>query len=889
MKNRAVETLYRVRDGATAILRKVTGGWKQNASAAEASANRIEAANQRQTRSANSLLASIGRLRFAYFAAAGALTAVFASIRSFARAASDQETAEARLETAIRNGVGATEEQIQALKDLAAERQRVTRFGDEQTISAQAQLATFKLTADQIALLTPRVQDLAEASRRLGQDNVDLESSAILVGKALSGNAGSLSRYGVVLSDAQKEALRFGDTQERIAALTEALDANFAGLSTSLPPFELALQSASNGFGDFKEKLGEAITQNPAVVDALTGMADGFAKLGDSAGKTTEFIGRFVAGALTSFRILGNTANIIFNTILLGANRLQAGILETAQGIASGLATVTFGSARETLNKFVSDVDKQLEELETSSAQRFENVGESVAGFLEAGSAANDILFGQAEAQDAVNTATREGLAITDEAAEAEQRRQSALDRTAAALERFKVDIEEAETGIRSASRESINALIDLARDGEVSLAVLGAAAENAGKDFNQIELRELQRQLRELFATGQLNVGQFKALRLGLRDLEDGSEDTAKTMKGLAESISSVENFQQLGDIAKTIRELGESGELSAEQIKQLNIQLQKQIELMGQTGDETEEVGEQTEELGDKVEKVAEQTDKASESFGGFGAAVANILASWRDLSESAAAEVDKFVKESAAGVRTAESFFKRLAEFTREMANEQSRQAEAADRVIERVEAASDATVGAKEAAALLRSELQLLDETRLDQLTGIVQEAKRSTEAFLDSVTDRNRQLQDEIARVQGKEEELARLRDEERRKQIQDQIRDARVAGNLDLLKQLEQQLKLEDQLTKAKKEQAEVDRKAQQERERSGGTGTASSGPAGQSETSGASGGRAVVDVVRFETSFGPFEVAANQRQPVERMIELLRRSAGNSLPPTSP
>jgi hypothetical protein len=122
--------------------------------------------------------------------------------------------------------------------------------------SAQAQLATFKLNADQIQALTPRVLDLAEGMRKFGRDQVDAEQAGIILGKALRGNAGELSRYGITLTDAQRELVTFGTEQEKVAALGEAIDANYKGLSESLNPYEQALVRSKNGTGDFVEILG---------------------------------------------------------------------------------------------------------------------------------------------------------------------------------------------------------------------------------------------------------------------------------------------------------------------------------------------------------------------------------------------------------------------------------------------------------------------------------------------------------------------------------------------------------------------------------------------------------------------------------------------------------
>ena len=102
------------------------------------------------------------------------------------KAFEEQIVAERRLEDAIG---GAAE----ALKKQAVELQKTTRFGDEATMAAQAQLATLGLTEDQILKLTPLVQDL---SARTGKD---LAGAAKIVVGAISTGATTLEKFGVKL------------------------------------------------------------------------------------------------------------------------------------------------------------------------------------------------------------------------------------------------------------------------------------------------------------------------------------------------------------------------------------------------------------------------------------------------------------------------------------------------------------------------------------------------------------------------------------------------------------------------------------------------------------------------------------------------------------------
>ena len=65
------------------------------------------------------------------------------ALTSLSDAYSQQEVAEARLAQAMRNTMGASDEEIQSRKDLAAEQQKIGVVGDEVQLAAAQELATY--------------------------------------------------------------------------------------------------------------------------------------------------------------------------------------------------------------------------------------------------------------------------------------------------------------------------------------------------------------------------------------------------------------------------------------------------------------------------------------------------------------------------------------------------------------------------------------------------------------------------------------------------------------------------------------------------------------------------------------------------------------------------
>lgn len=816
MANRVVETLYRLRDGTTDVLRRISGAYRTNAQTAEESSRRIEAANLRQRSSLSGVLAKVSRLRFAYFAVAGVIFGAARAIAQYTRAASDQENAEARLAVSLRNGAGATEEQLQALKDLAAERQRITRFGDEQTISAQAQLATFRLTSEEIAQLTPRVQDLAEGTRRLGRENVDLEQSAILVGRAVTGNVGALTRYGVVLTDSQRQAIQFGDQSERVAAIMEALDDNFKGLATSLTPFEQASLSTQNALGDLRERFGAFITQSESLQDAIRRIGVVFERFGEQLAANGGTVERFIGGAVASFRVLGNTVAIIYDGIQAGFETMATGVLRGTKELFNGLQALTFGRAREAIREWTEQTDAQIKVLEERTAQRFERMGRSAERFIAAGEDLNAVLFQTAEQQTAANEATREAMDLAQRERQEQERRRQAIERTNQALQQFGIDAEKVETGVSRAARETTASLLRLAEDGETSLSVLSAAAKAATASFDDTELEFFRQALELAGQQGRITANDIDALTGSTEALGDEVEDATRKVDKLGVVWRKVSGDFGDGFESRWIPEIQALGEGLDDATESADGAGESLEDFQKRVGGAGKEAGQASEE----VQGLASSSQEAASKVGGIGQFIAELLGQLRSISQGASDAVDEWVSRLPQ-LQTIEGFFNRLARFSKELTTEFERQAAAADEVIRRFDETGDAMARTGRASVLLTTQMQLLDQTRLDRLQGIVRQAKRETEAYLDSVISRNRQLQDEIARVRGEEEQLAALRDQERRKALEDELLKARMRGQIEIVKELQEQIRLENQLAAEKERQAkDTDRAANQERDR---------------------------------------------------------------------
>lgn len=186
-----------------------------------------------------------------------------------AQLAETQNIAERKLAASLRNVGDASQEKQQMLKKLAAEVQTYSNFGDEAIITAQAMLGTFALSADEIALLTPRLADMAAGVAKTTGETVDLNQVAQALGKATVEGASALKRYGITLTDVQESGLKAATGMEKVRLVGEIIDQNFKGMARAT---QNARTQMDNAIGDLKESLGKELA--PEISDLQRRVTD---------------------------------------------------------------------------------------------------------------------------------------------------------------------------------------------------------------------------------------------------------------------------------------------------------------------------------------------------------------------------------------------------------------------------------------------------------------------------------------------------------------------------------------------------------------------------------------------------------------------------------------
>jgi hypothetical protein len=278
----------------------------------------------------------------------GVITGLVAGVGfgKIVQATIEAEQATAKLEQVLKStgGVsGFTSKQLQA---VAGQLQRVTAFGDDAVVAMQAVLLTFtNVRGDQFTAATEAVLDLSTAL------NMDLQSAALLVGKALNDpvkGATALQRSGIQLSESQKELIKtFVETGEVAKAqeiIIRELGVQFGGQARAIrDTFGGALKSVQNAFGD----LLEVNTGVPAATRALNELSDVLMDPQTKAGADALF-STLIRGAATATKFIADTLN-------------------TTRFLAEELAAIRFGAAAGDQVRIEKDIAKVQSALENPS------------------------------------------------------------------------------------------------------------------------------------------------------------------------------------------------------------------------------------------------------------------------------------------------------------------------------------------------------------------------------------------------------------------------------------------------------------------------------------------------------------------------------------------
>ncbi len=300
--------------------------------------------------------------------------------------ADQQAKAVATLKAAISSVGNEANVSVSDLTSFASAMQKVTLYGDEATLAAMGILeAMTQLDTKGLTEIMPHVMDFATAVE------MDLQSAAELVGKAVGTSTNALARYGVELEEGMTPA-------EKLASITETLQGRFSGFAEAAAKAGAGpLQVFQNRMSDISEQFGAIIIPRLAsLLDKIEGILKWLEGLNPKAqeflvtfgaiaavtGPGLVFLGQLAQFAPTMVSAVGGLSNA-FNGLATSMGSLAgAGALEKLMGLAGLIgapfvaAVAAFAALAPKAAELAKNIAYWLEDVAVPAVGRFaQNVG----------------------------------------------------------------------------------------------------------------------------------------------------------------------------------------------------------------------------------------------------------------------------------------------------------------------------------------------------------------------------------------------------------------------------------------------------------------------------------------------------------------------------------
>lgn len=233
--------------------------------------------------------------------------------------------------------------------DLASALGEVTKFGDEQIVSAQAILQKHLGNREVTEDLVKATLDLATAKK------MDLASAAELVGKTINGENNALSKHGVHLDEAIAK-------NDRLAAVIKALDSQVHGYAEAAARGLGGTARLKNAWGEMLEVVGERLAPTiSAVTNKLADMLFTMAKVGSEnslAKKSAYELGVEMFKLQEKIDEVNKTASETGRRSMFGANKQQVKELQEEYKLLAEAQTAAFADEQASVANGI-DVEKQ--------------------------------------------------------------------------------------------------------------------------------------------------------------------------------------------------------------------------------------------------------------------------------------------------------------------------------------------------------------------------------------------------------------------------------------------------------------------------------------------------------------------------------------------------
>ena len=190
-----------------------------------------------------------------------AITKFVQAINNWVNKSMSAAAASDRLAVTMRNATDASDGQIQAIRDLTQEYEKLgVVSADAQQAGAQ-ELATYVGQANSVRKMLPVLNDMVAQQYGYNATAEEATQIATMLGKVLQGQTGALSRYGYYFDEAQEKLLKYGTEEQRVATLAEIVSDSVGGMNMALGATPQGrIVQLRNNFAQLGKTIGSLVT-----------------------------------------------------------------------------------------------------------------------------------------------------------------------------------------------------------------------------------------------------------------------------------------------------------------------------------------------------------------------------------------------------------------------------------------------------------------------------------------------------------------------------------------------------------------------------------------------------------------------------------------------------
>jgi hypothetical protein len=277
-----------------------------------------------------------------------------------------------------------SKETSSSFKDFAGEMMALTGIGDDNVVQVGSLIQSIGRLKSGEALegATKAALNLSAA---LG---IDLNTAAMMVGKAAQGEVQSFKRYGLAIEEGATKSDTFANALKRLEVFNGAA-------ASKLGTYSGSLNALKGNFSEVTEEVGDAVVSNNVLVTVYQKLAEFSAQAADFVNQHKDalkvFVGEGIIYAIKSIQVMVDAGDILGESLSWALERATQAALKVGQAFAWVMSKLNsdweetmnqFGAAAEdagnrasetfTRETFMGAISSKLSELEGAATTSFQ-------------------------------------------------------------------------------------------------------------------------------------------------------------------------------------------------------------------------------------------------------------------------------------------------------------------------------------------------------------------------------------------------------------------------------------------------------------------------------------------------------------------------------------